>query len=76
MNLTCVAVGIPPPNVQLYFKGGANIASGRSIAHRTIIVNPDSAGEYYCIASAMIIRPEGGARSVTRLRSIFIEEGE
>lgn len=78
--LTCAATGTPLPSVQLYHRGGLSIESEEidpSTVQKALIVNQDSVGEYYCIASATIIQPEGGPRHVTRLRSIFIEiEGE
>lgn len=81
VHLTCAATGTPTPRVQLYLQGLSIISEldDPSIVQKTIVVNPETAGEYYCIASAIIVQPEGGARPVTRFRSIFIEieiEGE
>lgn len=75
MQLTCAATGTPPPRVQLYL-GNLGIVSevdDPSVVQKTIVVNPDSVGEYYCTAVGIIVDPEGGARPASRHRTIYVE---
>lgn len=62
VELRCEGRGFPPPTVRLYHDGLSLISdsSDRSEALRHLVVNQNTVGTYFCLASNTIVAPQGG----------------
>ena len=74
--IRCEARGMPPPQVNLRrgkLRISSEVVDDASVAVKTLVVTPESVGEYLCSASNAFVPPEGGIQLVTVFKTITVE---
>lgn len=75
-ELRCEGKGTPTPTVDLRRSSGLRLTSEDSdptIARKSLVATPESAGSYHCVAHSTYVPPEGGAEPVHNYKTYIIE---